>query len=120
MQDEGGCNPAQLMAMSLPFVGAATNPQSPSDTSREFREVFKFLGVSSQVTSDPESSAEDVLALIQAAALRSGLAGGSSDGSSALDELIHRWLNQVTSFSPPLLLAAGSRASGGGGKALDD
>ncbi|VDL94939.1 unnamed protein product [Schistocephalus solidus] len=51
--------------------------------------------------------------------LCSGLAGGSSDGSSALDELIHRWLNQVTSYSPPLLLSAGIRGSFGG-QALDE
>ncbi|VDL92164.1 unnamed protein product [Schistocephalus solidus] len=121
LQNEGVSNPAQLIVMSLPFVGAAANPQSlrPPNLSREFRELFKFLGLATPATSDPENSAEDVLGLIQAAALRSGLAGGSSDGSSALDELIHRWLNQVTSYSPPLLLSAGSRGSGGG-KALED
>lgn len=51
---------------------------------------------------DPMLGVGPLLPFVQCAALRSGLTE-STDGPAALDELIHRWINQISSTFSPLL-----------------
>lgn len=94
-----------ILALSLPFVGIVSNSAKrdleKGHFVKEFLALASFLGIG---CSSPELSVEQddpmlgvgpLLPFVQAVALRSGLTT-SRDGARALDEILVRWIGQLT------------------------
>ena len=68
---------------------------------REYLALISFLGIGCpnpatvEDQDDPMLGVGPLLPFVQSAALRSGLTT-SRDGARALDELLHRWISQIT------------------------
>ena len=69
---------------------------------REYLALIAFLGIAcpspatAENQDDPMLGVGPLLPFVQAAALRSGLTA-FRDGAKAIDELLHRWVGQITS-----------------------
>ncbi|VDD75860.1 unnamed protein product [Mesocestoides corti] len=103
VHDENSSGP--VAALSLPFVGVLSNAEAPElekgQLVKEFLALGSFLGIgyllpAAEDEDDPMLGVGPLLPFVQAAALRSGLTE-SLDGPTALDELLHRWINQMSS-----------------------
>lgn len=95
-----------ILSLSLPFVGILSD-STKTDLNgeyfvKEFLALASFLGIgiSSPAMSveqeDPLIGIGPLLPFVQAAAMRSGLTA-SLDGVTALNEILHIWINRLTS-----------------------
>ncbi|VUZ38911.1 unnamed protein product [Hymenolepis diminuta] len=95
-----------ILSLSLPFVGILSDPKNTDLNGeyfvKEFLSLASFLGIgiSSPAMSveqeDPLIGIGPLLPFVQAAAMRSGLTA-SLDGVTALNEILHIWITQLTS-----------------------
>nr|CDS16757.1 E3 ubiquitin protein ligase UBR3 [Echinococcus granulosus] len=95
-----------VVALSLPFVGILANPKKTEPEKgqlvREFLALIAFLGLGCPDLSTDEDQDDSMLGVgpllpfVQSAALRSGLTT-HLDGARALDDLLRRWIGQITS-----------------------